>query len=575
MKRLWAALGLWLTALVACGPGHPTGLLFDNATIVDGSGAAPFRADVLVRDGRIAEILASEQGQIQPDGLRRVDAEGLVLSPGFIDLHSHADLVLLADAPQRNGLIEAKLRQGVTTWIVGNCGLGVAPADPPTAALLESINSWMTPEGVQVGAIDTAGYLESLTSQQLPINVGTLVPHGPVRISAMGLRAGPPDAAELDAMRRQIQRGLRAGAFGVSTGLIYPPGMYSDPAELQALAAEVAESDGLWTTHVRGSSETLLPATEELIELARVTGVRVHHSHLEAVGTRFWPQIDGVLGLEDRAREEGLSVSHDLFLYTRAATMMSAIFPPWALEGGMPRLLERLRDRETRRRIGSELQHRVPQWPPWEAHGWPHNLVEAVGWDGIYVASLAARQDDPRIGKSLAALGQELQQDPFDVVADLMLEFDGGVGQWVGEISGDDEQHAGLQTILRHPSSAIVSDAEDYGTGVPHPAHAGAFVRALRWAREGKGPSLPVTVRKMTTYPAELLGLPDRGQIRVGHVADLVLFDPDTVGDRSEWLRPRRHAAGIAMVLVGGHAVVDGGLYSPEARGQVLRRPTR
>lgn len=574
MTRTFRSLPLALLLLTGCNAPveDEAGLLFDDVTVIDGSGGEPYVADVAVHNGRIVTIESAPGVATTADGVRRVDARGLVLAPGFIDLHSHADLILLAEPGQRNPLVEAKMRQGVTTWIVGNCGLGVAPTDATSAITLAAINGWMTPVGVTAGAQTISSYLDTLEARQLPMNVGMLLPHGPLRISVMGLRSGPPDEAELTAMRRGIRKGLQAGAFGVSNGLIYPPGMYSAPAELQTLATEVALQNGLWTTHVRGSSETLLAATDELIELARVSGVRVHHSHLEAVGRRFWPAIHEVLEREDRARAEGLEISHDVFLYTRAATMMAAIFPPWALEGGLQGLLDRLGDTKTRQRIADEIEQRVPEWPPWVQGGWPHNLVEAVGWEGIFVASLAANVDDPRIGRTLADLAAEQDRHPFEVVADLMLEFDGRVGQWVGQISGDGNDREALRSILWHPAAAIVSDAEDYGSGLPHPAHAGAFTRALRWSRQGLAPALPETIRKMTGYPAELLGLTDRGGIRKGMIADLVLFDPATVGDEAEWLSPRRHSTGIRMVLVAGQPVIDAGQFTPGSNGQILRR---
>ena len=256
---------------------------------------------------------------------------------GFVDIHSHADLILLAERQTQERLLGAKIAQGVTTIIVGNCGLGTAPVTPEAAEVLSDVNGWMTPEGVEAGAITTGGFLDRLAAGGIVLNVGTLVPHGPVRVSAMGLAPGEPSAEQLGAMIAMVERGLDDGAFGLSTGLIYPPGMYSATAELVELARIVAERDALFTSHVRGSSETLIEATGELIEIARRSGARVHHSHLEAVGEPFWPYMAKVLRLEDAARREGLAVSHDVFPYTRAATMMSAIFPPWGSRGRNPR----------------------------------------------------------------------------------------------------------------------------------------------------------------------------------------------------------------------------------------------
>lgn len=540
--------------------------------VIDGTGSPARRADVAVRDGRVVAIgnLASLPAE------KTIDATGLVVAPGFVDMHSHADLILLGDRATQERLLAAKIGQGVTTLVVGNCGLGVAPASEEAASILAGVNAWMTPEGIEAGPLTTAEYLDRLEANGVALHVAALVPHGPVRISAMGLREGAADAAALSRMRREVARALDEGAFGLSTGLIYPPGMYSPTGELVALADEVARRDRLFTSHVRGSSETLLPATDELIEIARLSGARVHHSHLEAVGRRFWPDVSRVLEREDAARLEGLRVSHDMFPYTRAATMMAAVFPPWALEGGVPALLDRLRDRATRERIAREIDTRVPEWPPWREGGWPHNLVGAVGWDGILVASVASRERAGAIGKSLEALASHEGRAPFDLLADLMLEEEGRVGQLVAEISGDDGDERALRSILRHPAGAVVSDAEDYGRGLSHPAHAGAFARALAIARETGEIPLEEAIRKMTSFPASIVGLDGVGTIRVGGRADLVLFDPRTVADRATWLDPGQTAIGVRFVLLDGAPVVEEGRYLGGLPGRVIRaRPSR
>lgn len=560
-----ALVALLLPAAFACPSDSPADLLLRGGLVVDGSGAPGRIADVAITDGRIVSIGGPVAAR------REIDVGGQVVAPGFVDIHGHADLVAMADGETQQRLFAAKIRQGVTTLIVGNCGLGVAPADEDAAAILAAVNGWMTPAGIAAGALDVAGYLERLERQGVALNVGTLVPHGPVRISAMGLEGGAPSAEQLERMRRAVAGALDAGAFGVSMGLIYPPGMYSATDELVVLAREAAARDRLVTLHVRGSSETLLPATAELIEIARRSGARVHHSHLEGVGEEFWPDVPSVLAMEDRARGEGLRISHDVFPYTRAATMMSAIFPPWSLEGGLTALSARLRDPRERERIGREIETRRPEWPPWRPGGWPHNLVGAVGWDGILIADVGPTGPAGWTGRSLAEIGREAGRDPFDVVADLMIEQQGRVGQLVDEISGRGDELDTLLAILAHPAAAVVSDAEDYGRGAPHPAHAGAFARVLRWARERGLLSLEEAVRRMTSYPAGLLRLEDRGLLKEGAPADLVVFDPRTVTDRSAWDAPRRPADGVSLVLINGTTVVEEGSYRGGLAGRVLR----
>jgi N-acyl-D-aspartate/D-glutamate deacylase len=430
----------------------------------------------------------------------------------------------------------------------------------------------MTPDGVAAGPMSIADYLDRLEAGGVVVNVATLVPHGPVRISVMGLDDGPPGGDGVERMRAALASALEDGAFGLSVGLIYPPGMYASTAELISLAQRVAERDRLFAAHIRGSSETLIPATRELIEIGRTSGARVHHSHLEAVGEPFWDDVNRVLALEDDARAAGVRISHDMFPYTRAATMMAAIFPPWSLRGGIPALQERLGNPVSRERIRNDIDGRSPEWPPWVPGGWPHNLVGAVGWDGIIVASVPPGGPVDWIGHDLASVAKAEGRDPFDVVADLMIVHGGQVGQQVAEISGREQAARALSSILRHPAAAIVSDAEDYGRGSPHPAHAGAFARVLRLSREENAMALEDAVHRMSAYPASIVGLDDRGSLRMGAPADLVVFEPDGVTDRATWESPRLPAVGVRWVILNGEVVVENGATTGgRPAGRVLR----
>lgn len=565
-RSLLIPLGL-IAVMLGCGGDTRVDLLIVGGTVVDGTGGVPREIDVAVDRGRIVALDPKSEIRAR----RTIDASGQIVAPGFIDMHSHADLIALAEPTAQARLLEAKIRQGVTTIVVGNCGLGVAPTDVASAPIVGSINGWMTPDGVTAPAMTVRDFLERLEDRGVVLNVATLIPHGPVRISAMGLRPGAPTEAQLEAMTRTIEDGLRAGAFGLSSGLIYPPGMYSATDELTALARVVARHDGLVTSHVRGSSETLLHATRELVEIARLSGARAHHSHMEAVGEPFWSQIPEMMAIEDAARDEGLAISHDVFPYTRAATMMTAIFPPWSLEGGVSGLLDRLDDPELRDRMRRDIEEQKPSWPPWVADGWPHNLVGAVGWDGILVASVGPDGPTDLVGRSLAEIAVQRGSDPFDVVVELLVSQRGRVGQQVAEISGREDEIESLLQILNHPAAAIISDAEDYGRGAPHPAHAGAFARALRLNRERSSMALQEIVRRMSGYPASLLGLEDRGVIREGAAADLVIFDPLRVTDRATWSAPREPAEGVSHVVVNGTVVIEEGRYSGGSNGAVLR----
>lgn len=546
-------------------------LLIRGATIIDGTGEPGTVGDVAITGDRI-----TAQGRIEVAARRTIDATGLALLPGLIDPHSHADLIFALPAAQQAALLAGKVTQGITTTIVGNCGLGAAPyTRPETHQILREINGWMSPAEVPDPWPwqSTGDYLDFIAGQGPLINVGTLAPHGPIRIEAMGLAKGAPSKAQLRGMRQAVERALGDGAFGLSSGLIYPPGMYSAPAELLELAEVVAAADRIYTSHIRGSSENLIPAVEELIEVGRRTGVRIHHSHNEAVGRAHWAKIDQVLALEEAALAAGIRLSFDMFPYTAAATMMIAIYPPWALEGGIPALLQRLRDATTRRRIEEEIGGEQPPrsslapWPPCEDGGWPHNLVRATGWEAIRIGYVASPEHQRYEGLSLAELGATMGRRPFDAITDLIIAENGQVSMLIFEVSGEEDAFDYLGKFARHPRCAFCTDADDYGHGRPHPAAYGAFPRVLTRF------NLPLEelVHRLTLFPAEVFGIADRGVIRPGAFADLVLCRLDQLRDQATWQSPRRHATGIERVLINGVEV----LANQSVRlggGRVLRR---
>jgi N-acyl-D-aspartate/D-glutamate deacylase len=345
--------------------------------------------------------------------------------------------------------------------------------------------------------------------------------------------------------------------------------MYTSTDELSFLARPVARAGGFFACHVRGSSETLLDAVSEILRIGWETGVRVHHSHAEAVGRSHWPKLTRILEMERAARAEGLRVSADMFPYTVAATMMLAIFPPWSLEGGLPRLLERLRDDSERDRIRTSIETISPSWPPWREGGWPHNLVKAVGWDRIRVASVGSDRNRDVEGMSLEELGRARGRSPFDAIADLMIEEDGNVGQFVEDISGEE----GLAVLVNEPGIAFITDANDYGKGKPHPAAYGSFPRILgHYVREKRSLSLEEAIRRMTSLPAAILGLHDRGVLREGAFADIVVFDSEAIIDRATLEEPRVPPQGMELVLVNGKAVYREGAVTGALPGVALAR---
>jgi N-acyl-D-aspartate/D-glutamate deacylase len=562
------------------------GVLIQGGRLVDGTGSPARDADILIEQERIADILqpGARMGGVGNVG-RTIDARGLLVCPGFIDIHSHGDLVVALPPAQQRRLLEGRIGQGITTEIVGNCGMGVFPRTEASEPLLRAMAGWMTPAtgGDEAAPMpwpwtDCASYLAHLRSNGIWTNVGVLQPHGPLRIEASGLSRPGPEADPRPAvatMRGRLEAALDAGAFGLSVGLIYPPGIFTPTEEIVELARIVADrrhQAAFVASHIRGSSETLLPAVDELIGIGRRTGARVQHSHSEAVGRSHWPKLERVLEMEQEARRTGVALDFDMFPYTAAATMMLAIFPPWALEGGVDRLVARLTDASSRAAIGEAIDSLVPSWPPWTPEGWPHNLVRAVGWDQINVGSVASAANRRFEGMSLTELGRARGRTPFHAVCDLMVEERGIVSQIIHGISGDEAHESGIEALLSHPSGCVCTDANDFGKGRPHPAAWGTFPRVLgRYVRERRLMPLETAIHKMTGRPASLLGLRDRGIVRPGSRADLVVLDPALIGSEATFDQPRRASAGIVFVMVNGSVVLGAGAAKRPA-GQIIRR---
>ncbi len=542
-------------------------LLITNTSILDGTGQPAYPADLAINGNRITAL-----GQLQNLKARTtINAENLTLIPGIIDPHSHADLILPLAPHRQAELLRCKLAQGITTTIIGNCGLGCAPLGNPAAeTILRAVNAWMTPETVHWNWRTVGEYLDQLESNGLSLNIATLAPHGPIRISAMGLAKAQPSRSQLKTMQAMTEQAMRDGALGLSTGLIYPPGMYSDFAELQSLAEVVKDCDGIYTSHIRGSSETLIPAVRELLNIGRTTGVRVHHSHNEAVGRAHWAKIDRVLAMEEEAVKSGLRVSFDMFPYTAAATMMIAIYPPWALEDGVDALLARLQNPKTRARIRRDIAERKSSCSP---NGWPHNLVRATGWEAIFIGYVASRKNKRFENRSLLELAKLTNKDPFDAISDLLIAERGQVSMLIFAVSGEQNSRELLSKYAKHPLSTFCTDAEDYGRGLPHPAAYGAFAKIFaRFVREDKTLTLAEAVRKMTSYPAQIFGLKDRGVIRPGAFADLVLLAPSQIKDRATYSHPRRAATGIKCVIVNGNIAFAEGEWNNQPSGVVIKR---
>jgi N-acyl-D-amino-acid deacylase len=525
--------------------------LIRGAEVFDGAGGPSVQADVAISDDRIAAVGRDLPGSAE----RTVDAGGLALAPGFIDIHSHTDLSVFA-----RPLAESKVRQGVTTEVVGNCGIGAFPIGRERTGLLTDYlrmhGTRLPSEGVSW--TDFSSYADRVGRLGLGLNLAPLVAHGTLRIAAMGAEDRAPAAADLAHMHALLEAALRQGAWGMSTGLIYPPGSFAATEEIVALAKVLARSGAVYTSHIRGEGDTLLTALAEAVQVGKESGVRVQVSHLKALGRRNWGRGREALALLDAARRDGVDVAADQYPYEATSTALSALVPSWAHAGGVGALLKRLAGPEERGRLSAEIARA---------------LGDRGGAEAVKVAHVGSPCNASLSGKSLAEVAAQWNAPPEAAVIRLLLEERAEVGAVYFSLSAED-----VAAIMASDQVAVGSDglglsaAEDRDQAT-HPRSYGTFPRVLgRYVREQRLLSLPLAVYKMTGLPARRLGFRDRGGIRPGCAADLTLFDPATIRDRAEFQDPHAYCAGVEHVFVNGRLVVRDGQPTGEASGRVLRR---
>ncbi|MEU8798496.1 D-aminoacylase [Spirillospora sp. NPDC048819] len=537
-----------------------TDLLITGGTLADGTGAALRRADLAVQDGRITEVgdLAGRPAA------RTMDASGQVVAPGFVDVHTHSDLTLLS-GPEAHSAV----RQGITTVVVGNCGLGVTPV--PADASAHHLEALRAAAGyldldpaVRWDWTDLPGYLAALDTARPAVNVAALVAHLPLRAAAVGFGDRPADAAALDRMRGLLGDALAAGAAGVSTGLVYAPVCYAREDELEALGRTAAAYGRLFAWHVRDYADGLLDSVRQALRVAAATGCRTQISHLVAVGRRNHGSVARALELIDAARAAGLDVAFDIYPYLAGNAPLSQLLPAWAQEGGDGPMRARLTEHAVRARVRDEWRD-LPN-----------------SWDDIAVG-----------GRALPDLAADSGTDPADVALDLVAEHGNAVQMVAGGRSERD-----LADALTHPAAVIGSDGQALdpggptGHGMPHPRSYGCYPRLFaEYVRSGPegGEGRPTAgnrlgrlglaeaVRKCTSAAAERAGLTGRGVLRAGTAADIVVFDPARITDRATFAAPQRYPDGIRAVIVGGRAVVEDGAHlgaHADARhGEILRIP--
>jgi N-acyl-D-amino-acid deacylase len=515
-----------------------------DASIVDGTGSAARRGNVVIEDERIADVTEADVAGTD----RIVEATGLVLAPGFIDTHSHADL-----SPFVEPGMDSAIRQGITTVVVGNCGSSPwPPAGLEDAAQLVGVS----PSDLPARWASFGGFLDAIDEAEPACNVAALIGHGAVRGEAMGAERRPPRDEELDRMRRSVAEAMDEGAVGMSSGLIYPPGMHAETEELIELARVVGERGGVYASHIRDESRWVFDAVAEAIRIGREGGLPAHVSHLKVESSHAWGRGPELLALIDRSRADGADVSADQYPYTAWETSLSACLPPWA---PVDRLGEIVADGSERARLARAIEHGDGSWS---------GSVDGLGWERIVIGS---HHPDPDVsGRSVAELAEERGTPPVEVALSLLRAdpFTGMIGH--GMLEEDVRLIGSRADVMVGTDGVAIAPDGPLGRFSVHPRYYGTFPRVLaRYVRGERLLDLATAVRKMTSLAADRFGLRGRGRIEPGAFADLVLFDPERVADEATFERPHAFATGIELVVVNGRVAWNG--VRGERAGRALR----
>lgn len=525
-------------------------LVIRGGSLIDGTGAVGRSADVGVEGGRITAV-----GRIPDDAAAKhsIDATERVVCPGFIDAHSHSDLTILSDPRSRS-----KIHQGITTDIVGNCGLGVAPlaTTGAIAGVREAIYIIDPDASVDWSWTSMGAYLDRVDAAGVSMNVAVLAGHLAIHASVMGYDNRPATSDELARMEHLLDAALEQGAVGLSTGLMYAPISFAPTSELVSLGHVVAKHDRVVAMHMRNYGDHLVEAVREAVQVGEQSGCRVQVSHLAVTGRRNWGKVRQSLNVMDAARSRGVRLRHDSYPYLAGSANLSQLLPGWAHEGGTAAMVDRLRTPAVRTQIQKEWQTRL-----------------AHRWDEILVCWVRPGGDTAVVGKTITDVAAERGQAPDEVALDLIAAEEGLVNMIAFGRSDED-----LIDSLRHPYTMVGSDglAVDpdgpSGSGHPHPRYYGCYPRLLgKYVREDRLLSLEEAIHKSTALVAETFGLTDRGTVAVRKAADLVIFDPETVIDRATFLEPQQFPLGIETVVVNGTVVVGGGQHTGAGPGRVLR----
>ena len=532
----------------ACSKGDDFDLVVVGGLLYDGLGAPPFPADVAVAGGLIRAVGRLSYSRRTPV----LDARGLSVAPGFIDVHDHTDFALLA-----NPKAESAVRQGVTTLGSGNCG---ASPFPIAEEIFEETRSRAKAQfGVELAWRDLKDFLAAIEKGGTALNYATLVGHGALRGAAMGFNDRAPKPDEMEKMKTLLAAALRDGAVGLSSGLEYTPGSFAAPAEITALCRVVAEAGGVYATHMRDEGPALLESLRESIDTAKAAGVKLQISHFKTAFPRNWGKLAAALALIEEARRGGLDITCDRYPYIAASTGLSLNFPAWARQGTTAEFLMRLKDPYQDRKLREYVAEREK---------------DLGSWDKVVVSAVITEKNKWTEGLDVLEASKRAGKGAYQFMRDLIIEEEDAVDMVLFIMSEDN-----LKRILAHPLIGVGSDSSvkaPYGilaAGKPHPRAYGTFPRILgKYVREDRIAPAETMIMKMPSRPAAKFGLTGRGVIKPGAFADLVIFDPAAVADRATWKDPHQYPAGIRHVLVNGIAVVNNEEHTGKLPGRILRK---
>jgi len=525
-------------------------ILIKNGSIIDGSGSKPYISDIAILDNKIEKI----DEDIKDNANKIINAKDLKIAPGFIDMHSHDETEIF-----KTSTVAPKVKQGITTVVNGNCGIGFIPLNEDKIdELYDFASKLFNIDNIDIDWKNYNMYKEKFTKNKLGINIVNLIPHGALRIAVMGFKDKKANESELEEMSALLEEYLIEGAYGMSTGLLYPPCSYADLDELIYLSRILAKHNKIFTIHMRNESDQIIKSVKNAVKIAEETGVSVEISHLNISGKENWGKSKKVLKIIKQAREKGYNVNCDQYPYKAGSTFLSALLPQWALDGGTNRLIDKLKnnDDNIKERIKKDIENGINGWD---------NIIKSCGWDNIVINSVKNLEKKDFVGKSLKEISKINKIDKYELLYKLIVEEKGEVTVLIFSVNEKD-----LHRIFKSEYVMIGSDGIKLD-GKPHPRLYGTYFKIIDEFIKQKGLlKLEEGIKKMTSLPAKKLNLEKRGLIKEKYNADIVIFDYKKIKDIASYENPEVTGDGIEYVILNGNIIVKGKEIIDKSGGKVL-----